>query len=151
MMLRFAAFNASCNKAIPDALVRPRIVAAAVALAVATQASLPTSAVDNVTLHFSTQVMQPMHSEVSRLNEELIFDARQACDYTRMFWMVRYNAAHPVIRAAFDSGFSFFDNLNGVAFAASPEAVEFFNKYKNDILALGAEVTSLLCEIAQPG
>lgn len=147
MLLRFAAFNTACNKQIPDALLRPQILAAAVALAVVNQAALPTAAVNNPSLHFAEQVLTPAGVEISNLNESLIFDCRSACDYARMFWMVRYNAAHPVARAAYGDTFSFFDNLSGVAFAVPPAAKEFLDVNKSQILALAADVQNLLCEL----
>jgi hypothetical protein len=107
-------FNKLANAVITDATQRSRIIAAAVATAVAGQASLPTAPVDTPAIYFAGTVMQAAAKAVSSVNEKIIFDCKLAVEWARVLWLVRYGAAHPVAKPIFGTSHSFFESTMGV-------------------------------------
>jgi hypothetical protein len=151
MMPKYAAFNAAADRVIADQLLKTRIIAAAVAMAVAGQADMPSAAVDNPSMHFNSVVLSAATRELSELNENLIFDAKLAIEYARTLWMVRYNAAHPPARPVYTTNCTTFEAVAGVGFCVSQDVYEFCNANKVAILTLSALACELLCEMRASG
>lgn len=71
------------------------LVSIAVAKALSTTLSLPSSPVDNPEQHYRTLCSLTVDTLLSRLNELVLVDVAALQAYTRKFYLARYFAAHP--------------------------------------------------------
>jgi hypothetical protein len=135
-----------------------RIVAMAVALAVAATAPLPSTPVDDASEYFLQQVNQQAIELISELNESVIFASKLALEFTQQFWKQRYYSAHPkcMIESNFTSQldsllnvervetFDFSTIMSGGLFVLALDTVRFLNKYKVEIAKVTAAVYSAI-------
>jgi len=142
---KFNEFNNVSNLVIRDASERVAITVAAVALAIAMKAHLPTSLVDNPTAYFNMQIMPSVNSIISEWNEEMILDTNNTIEQCKMFWLVRYTAAYPMSRPMYSANFDFFDTVFGVSALITPEFHAFLDgTAKPAILALAPVAMNLI-------
>lgn len=144
----FLTFNAVVNANVHDSMMRARIVAAAVGLALCNAAPLPTSAVDNPASFFVSTVQPSANNALSQLNENVIFDCKTACEFFRSFWLMRYAVAHPLSRPLYAINDCFFDSICGVGNFVSPQSQEFLNKYGKEVLIVAMAASEVFAELA---
>lgn len=144
MKPHYIAFNAAADTAIGDSLLRSRILAAGLALAMANTAELPSSMVENPSLHFSSHVQTAANGTLSAMNEALVFDCKAACEQLRGFWLLRYTAAHPVSRPVYTLGGNFFESICGAGSFLAPEVLDFINANHHAILMVAMAAAQLL-------
>ena len=145
----YLGFNNAVNQLTSDSIQRSKIVAAAIAYAIATLAALPSSPVDSASNHFNMTVLPEARNIISDFNENLVFDCRDAVDQVRAFWMMRYTATHPLRTPIFSVERTFFENIIGVETFASPDFYEFVNKHKVDILSLYVVAAGIIVDRGQ--
>ena len=145
MNVKFIGFSKELDN-IATAGTRPRIVAAAVAMAVASRLAIPSSELLDPSTYYNLQANQLASSELSRFNEEVIMDLSYAIDKCRMFWMLRYQAAYPAkqIRYGEFSTIGFYDTLLGCALHSDQETSCFMNEYKQEIFHLANLANQLI-------
>jgi hypothetical protein len=146
MKAQYLQFNADVDRMVKDATVRARVVSAALAKAMSDLAQLPSAAVDNPANFFNMNVQAQMRNELSQWNENLVFDVRQCMDYIRMFWMLRYSAAHPASRPVYSLDCGFFDCAFGVPTFVSDDACKFLNENKQAVLFLATSAAIIVHE-----
>jgi len=149
MNSKYLGFNNAVNQLTTDSIQRSKIVAVAVAYAVATMAALPSSPVDSASNQFSMSVLPEARNIISDFNENMVFDCRESVDAVRSFWLMRYTAAHPLSTPLFSVERSFFENIIGVETFVSPDFYEFVNKYKTEILRLYIVAAGIIADRGQ--
>jgi hypothetical protein len=142
----FYTFNESASRLVLDNMSRSQILAAAVALAVANHATLPSGEVCGVDDHFNMQVMPMARTIISDFNENMIFDPRLCMELFRGFWNIRYRAAFPLSAPLYSTNSCFFDNLFGVKSFISEALLESLEKYKINILLLSNAACDVICK-----
>lgn len=147
----FLGFQNTADACIKDASVRGKIIAAAVAVAVASKLGLPSAAVDNPADYFEQQLRETARSLVGEFNEAMTFDFRGSCALVRSYWLVRCSAAYPLNAAVFGARYGYFDALCGVGMHVEPDHYEFANRYKSEILALAGVACGILGELQKNG
>ena len=142
---KFNEFNNLSNLVITDASQRVVITVAAVAMAIAMKAHLPTSLVDNPTAYFNMQIMPSVNSIVSEWNEEMILDTNVCVEQAKMFWLVRYTAAYPMSRPMYSANYDFFDTIFGINRFVTPNLHSFLDgAAKSAILSLAGAAAELI-------
>lgn len=144
MFPQYIEFTSAAERAVPDSSARIKAIAAAVALSAATRAPLPSSQVENVSTFFSSQVLPNARSEISTLNENIVFDVRLAMEMVRAFWMTRYNAAHPVGAPLYGTNGGFFAAVTCANQFFSQEQMAMLDTHAACILQLSVSVTALV-------
>jgi hypothetical protein len=76
-----------------DSQTSCRIVALAVAAAVAATLPLPSASVDSPVAFFQAQGAMEAQQRLGEYNEAAVVDCRLAIDLVQKFWMLRYNTA----------------------------------------------------------
>lgn len=137
-------FSKAADTAITDSTKRTKILAVALAVAASNLASLPTSQVDSPSNHFNMQVLSQVREAVAEFNENIVFDCKATLDYVRIFWMLRYTAAHPLTRPIYSLNFNFFESVMGVGTFVSPELQCFVNEHKDQILYLSTIAAEII-------
>lgn len=144
MKPEFLAFNTVCDNAIIDKMQCSRIIALGVAVALANSAPVPTSQVENPASHYVSNVLASVRTQLSCINENVVFDCKAALEQVRSLWLLRYTAAHPTSRPIYSTSGSFFENLIGVGSFVAPELVEFANTHKQSVLLVAMAAGELL-------
>lgn len=114
-------------------------IAAAVALAVASKAMLPTEAVTNPRDWYIQNVYPTVLEQVGKVNEKYVLNVNITCDLVRDLWELRYCTVHdPLSNAA----------VNGLMYALSNKPVEvsesFQRVYNSDIKNTLSYLTSAI-------
>lgn len=145
MKQEFIPFNQSADLNVTDTTQRGKIIALAVAHALANLAALPSSAVESPASHFNLQVAPEARSMISLWNENAVFDAKACLEYMRSFWMLRYAAVHPITRPLYSAeNCSFFEATMGVGMYVPTELQPYLNQYKNQILFLSTSAAEVI-------
>lgn len=126
---------------------RAKVIALALALALSQIAIVPSSEVDNPSAHFNMQVMPAANDVMSNFNENMVFDCRAAIDYFRMFWLIRYTAAHPFASPDYSAMSGFFECLFGVERFVPQELHDFMHKYKDKIFMLAQDARIIILQM----
>lgn len=147
MKTSFLGLQRTADTVIKSPLDRSRIVAAAVAVAVAAQVGLPSSPVEDASLYYTQQALARLEATLGEFNENLVFDLSLALQYARQFWMTRYRAAHPEASSFVMSSCGFFETLSGVPLHVSPQDVQFLNANKDAVLQLAAAAAGVLATL----
>jgi len=145
MQTKFISFHDQANRLITDVLARSNILAAAIGRAVANVQPLPSSPVESASGYFNTHALPQLRTIVSEWNENMTVNTAICTEYARIFWLLRYNAAHPNSRPLYDSPYDFFCTTMGVKSYVSDEQYAFLNTHKETILALSSSVSRMLC------
>ena len=159
----FATDSISLNNAIRTIVKTPadqgRIIAVAVAQAVAAKATLPSTELEvgSLAAYYTTNV-QPMANEaIDCFGNATIFAQKTAAEYALIFWKMRYYAAHPAscpitLNSYYKSlecesaiaVYDFGTLMAGGSLLLTPELYALMNKYKAEILALTFEFVGAL-------
>lgn len=150
MYPHYVQFSSSVDRARVAPLERGRVIAAAIASAMASSMALPSTSVDNAQNYYATQLQIGANRLLAELAENLPFDRKAAVEYVRALWLVRYGFAYPSGVAVFDPAASFFDTMGGVPNIVAPETYAFLNTNKEAILLLGHAAKELLVTIGTP-
>lgn len=150
MLAHYTEFNQAANRVVTDAFNRTRILSAAIGAAAAALGMLPTAAVDSPAEYFQTSVLPALSNQLSVLNEKLVFDIHQTVEFTRMFWRLRYSAAHPGLRPLFGEDSTFVENLVGATFSLPEESRKFLNEHQRAILSMANHALSLISKLTAP-
>ena len=140
-------FAQQADQTIIDAGSRSKIIAMAVAVALSNANHIPSSEVGNVNEYFNTQVLPKIRMMIGEFNENVVFDAAGAVEYTKTFWMLRYTAAHPVSSPIYNYDCSFFEAMMGVGTFVSSDTNVFCEKFKVAILALSTSAAIIFAEM----
>ncbi len=141
----YTPFLRAADATVKDASVRSRVLAAAVAVAVANGLALPTSAVDNVAAHFAANEQMGVARKIADVNESVVFDLAFSVELARSLWLVRYNAAHPVAKPIFSGPASFFEVFSGADRHIDETTCCFLTEHKQAIFTLANELCAILC------
>jgi hypothetical protein len=107
-------FVQQAQSQVPDAMLRSRVVAAAVAVAISMSQSLPSGEVSHAGEYFTNQVMPAAQRIISEFNENLVFDTHAALMYTRQLWQLRYWSAFQQMQSVKLVNNDFFGSFTGV-------------------------------------
>jgi hypothetical protein len=107
-------FIAQAQSQVQEPLHRGRVVAAAVALAITTSQSLPSSEVGHPNEYFTNHVMPAAMATISAFNEAMVFDTHAALGYVRQLWQLRYWSAFQQNQAVKIVNGDFFGSYTGV-------------------------------------
>lgn len=132
----YNSFKKDADRQVIDPSNRGKIIAAALAKALADLQHLPSSQVESPSNYFNTQVLPGIRVIISHWNENMVFDARSCVDHVRVFWMMRYTAAHPITRPIYSLERSFFECIFGVNTFVAPDTAVFLEANKQSILYL---------------
>lgn len=121
---------------VTDPLHRGRVVAAAVATAVAMSQPLPSSYTGAAGEYFINNVMPAAMRILSDFNENLVFDTHAALQYTRHLWQVRYWSAFQQFQSITLVGDDFFNTFTGVSVVIPKNMHELFDSNAKVIVSL---------------
>lgn len=147
MNVKYLNFNQEVEKHLPSGTDRARILAVVLALACSIRAPMPSSSVEDANSHYRSHVALGVQSILSGFNENAIFDLSYAMNQSRVFWLLRYRAAHPNPVAVFDPQCSLYENLCGVALHVSDEDCAFANTYKREIARMLPMACNTIAEV----
>jgi hypothetical protein len=137
MNQKFLPFLQHADIVVTDATKKAQALTSAVALAVANMQHIPSSQLDNPLTYFNLQIQPTISAAISEWNENIILDARECVNQTRMFWLLRYTAAYPASTPMYSADKDFFDTVFGVAALVPQELHEFLDgPCKGAILSL---------------
>jgi hypothetical protein len=153
MNANLMALQCAADKHAVDGCHRVRILAAAIAVALATSACIPSTEVDSPEAHYTAQIEPALKDAMCYFNEGLVFDYAACQAYTRQFWSVRYKAAHPMSRPLFAVQLGFFETLLGVDTFIEAELLTFLNTNAACIFRLATEASAALaaCQVPSRG
>ena len=123
--------------------VRGRILATAVALAIACRIPVPSEELDSPSDHYSNHIEATALRIISQFNEATILDLAYAKQLGKVFWEQRYSVIHNCPRLIGVA--SFFDELYGVASFFSDAEQSFFNDYRVQI----ANLYTTVCPVVE--
>lgn len=144
MKTQYLPLMQAADQLIIDATARSRVLALAIASAVSMTSPLPTSAVESPAEFYVGSVIQRVRSVLSEFNESVVFDLQYAVEQARVFWMIRYGAAHPAPVARLDDCCSLFEMQSGVPGCVSEDLHAFANAHKLTIARLIPTVLAIL-------
>lgn len=147
MNLNSIEFSRAANSVITDGQVRGRVLAAAVAAAVARALPLPSSEVEDVNGHYRSAVAESARHYLSTINEEVVFDIRAAEPFLRALWIMRYSSAYPSLQAMSARQYGFFDTWCGTGMYVDEATHKFMNDHKDTILDLMYLAAPLVAEV----
>jgi len=136
MSLNFAALTAKVSNKVTNVADRRCVLSAAVAQYIANCLPLPSSCVDDLENHYNMNVKSQVLDTLGPLNEQLVLDVKVVQDYTRKYWLLRYNTLYPVsaVKTYHSATYGYFDTMMGVGVYIDPEQHAFVNQYKMEIL-----------------
>lgn len=139
-LLPYAQHAANLNIPVSD---RSRLLATAVALAIACRIPVPSEELDSPAEHYSFHIAPTALRIVSAFNEATILDLRYAEEIGRNFWLQRYEVLHncPTITGQTE----FFSEVYGVHKFFAENEVSFFNSYRAQIGLL----YSVVCPVVE--
>ena len=129
-------FSAELNRVAGDSLTRGKIVTMTIAIAIANTVQLPTSQVNNPIEYWNGQLYNIVRNTLHDVGEQVIFNSPLAMELARMFWLLRYRAAHQSQLILACANLSFFENLFGVGSYISDENKQFIEDNKAAIYCL---------------
>lgn len=145
MDIKYLEFAKSADRLVKDASNRGRVIGVAVAVALASKLSLPSLSLDvEPSNYFNTHVALTAGDDISRFNEEVIFDTRYCREALRAFWLLRYSAAFPGAQFNTPPTLGFVDSVVGATLYLAPEMHAFCNEHKEVIFMLTAEALRIL-------
>lgn len=133
------------NKMSAPVFDRRRIIALAIGQAVACNMQLPSGVVSSAGEYYDASVRPQVLSLISAFNEESVLDARACADFTRRFFLMRYDAFAKCPRRdrpQLDFFYAFF----GVTNFFSIEDLTFINDNKDAIFDIYTAVCDCLTE-----
>jgi len=140
----FHQFDAQARHQIQDSLLRSRIIAAAVATAIAQSQPLPSSEVAHASEYFTNHVMPAAMSIISEFNESIVFDTAATLDQTRMLWQLRYFSAYrPNHQLLLGEG-NFFTAFTGIDVIVSDNFYAFMNSNAAAVVNLSLFATDII-------
>lgn len=142
----FITLNNKLSTLVTDSNERRHVLAAVVSQKLSECAPMPTSDVEDVENYYLMQVKSSVLEKMSALNEKLNFDVKIAQDYTRKYWMLRYNTLYPisVVKRKYNSQYGYFDTIMGVGMFIDTTHHEFVNQYKTVIIDLLVDLCNIL-------
>lgn len=146
MNLKYNELNQLARSLPVDITLRGKVVACGVALALAWKLPLPTGRLSDPDNFYNMQVSALVNDPLSEVNEAVVIDLRQAIEYCRMFWMLRYATAYDGGQFAFaeNSPYGFYDTILGTAVFVDDKNHCFTNEQKTGIYRVRNLVWSLL-------
>ncbi len=143
-------YSERVNALVTDAGMRSKFVALSVAFAAAAVCDLPSSPVENPTMHYSNTAQSRVRAILSDFNENVVFDVGSAIDYARQFWMLRYNAAHPFGIPLSTAEDGFFQSIVGAHFYMSPDLLKLLNEHGQCVLILAFSAREIIGQMNLP-
>lgn len=145
MNVNYLNLNNQIAALCPDVLQRSKVVAAAIGVALSRSAPLPSSPVDEPGNYYNLQVLSSIKDAVGSINENLVIDCKDALEWTRNLWMIRYSAAHPqaYVTMGVTSG-NFLEALVNADVLLSVDARGLLNLWGQQIFTLSMEVQAAL-------
>lgn len=151
------AINQSIREIVKVPAEQGRIVAIAVAKAIAAKAMLPSAPIEaaGVPEYYANSIKPFVTEIISAIGEGTTFGMKSSAELASVFWKMRYNAVHP--EQAFNQSYLFFASLEGIKALANydietimagghillpKETYEFMNKYRSEIVRLTAVLLS---------
>jgi hypothetical protein len=139
--------NNSINATLPDPTTRGPVLAAALGLAMARDALLPSSPVEDESNYFNMNALPTVRQKLSTFNENIIVDINATLQWTRAFWMIRYSAAHPRNYIMADaSTVNFFESLVGADTMISQEQRNLLDLNRLAVFSLSCDLAVVLNE-----
>jgi len=129
---------------VPDAVIRPKVIAAVVATAVAYGLSIPSAKVDSPISHYVQTNFTGVMNTLSDINEKIVFDLKYAESLVRSIWHVRYNACHLPAGCFLAGKYDFFCSMIGVDNVISEADYAMLFEHKSAIAAASMTLQSLL-------
>ena len=111
---------------------KTRLVAFAVAAALAQRLPIPSSAVQSPTSHYRASGELGARAVIGCFNEAHPLDLREAFDMTMKFWLYRYNVVHGQARHIPVEN-CFLDSYTNAGLIFSKDEQEFMNKFSLQI------------------
>lgn len=139
-------FQQMAASMVADVSERTKVVACAVAVALSRSQPLPTSPVQDASMHYVNMVAPPLRYKLSSFNEGVVFDIRMAQEVMRQLWLLRYSACFGAKVQMYKPENSFIENFTGASAVISTDIMEVLDKNQTAIGLLGAQVTNILAE-----
>ncbi len=144
-------FIRQSNTLVTDSLDRAKIVASAVAVALACAQDIPTSPVQDPAAFYINTISPRMRSQMSAFNEGAVFDIRYALELARGLWLTRYFACHGVQTKMYKPENTFLENFTGAAQAVPPDMQAMLNRYQVAVGLLSTSVASIMVDLLKEG
>lgn len=143
-------FVAQAEQQVTDASLRAKVIATAIAVALATSQHLPSSEVENASAYYNTQVMPAVTRAVSLFNEVIVFDARSAVDQARQLWQLRYASAFGTPILDYNQEGNFFDKFLGINTYISDTLRCHVDAHQKAIISLSQFARGIVASTLQP-
>ena len=149
MNIELMDFVAQAERLVPNPSLRSKVIASAIAAAIATKQSLPSTEVEYSAGYYVQQVLPAVMALVSAFNEEVVFNTTDCLAQTSALWRVRYTAAHGPYRFIVGlDGCNFLDNFTGVSVMVSKQQREHFDANCNAIGELTMFASNVLSQMS---
>lgn len=124
---------------------RAQIIAAAIGQAIACRMPIPSAPVTSSQEYFDSNIMSEAMNLISSFNEQAVLNVTLSLDYTRKFWLMRYDISAKCPRRTRADN-SFFSAFFGVNDYFSGQEQEFLDKNFTTIFDVYSSVCDCLAE-----
>jgi hypothetical protein len=152
---KFLSVRAYIEAKTSDAAARRTLATYAAALAVSRQLLLPSAPSEHGgAVHYDGTLFYTAQHELCQIHEDnLPLDLDQAFEACRMFWLVRYCAAHPEVHIPLvkTKGAGFLAQALNAARFLNAEAMAFCERYDELVLTTANRISQALATTAPTG
>ena len=128
-----------------DIKTKEKVVAYAVACAVAACLPIPTSPVDSALSYFNATHDMTARAQLGDFNEQFVMNTGMATEMVRQFWMYRYNVVHQNLNTIADG--DFLCAMTGAKIIFSDNQIEFMNENSVAMCKVMCAAREVMCVI----
>lgn len=139
----FFGYVSAASELNTPVTVRGRILASAIALAVACRLQVPSNELSDPAEYYTNHIEPTVLRVVCQFNEQTIVDLKYAGQLAKLFWQQRYDVLHECPRL--DTNPSFFGSVFSVNTYFSDAEVEFFDQNQKQI----AKIYNVACPLVE--
>lgn len=119
----------------------------AIAKTLSNTANLPSSPVEDIEAFYKANIVLPLQTKLSALNELVLVNCDVILDYARRFYMVRYKNAFPGSKIYCMSSDTALEDFMGMTIALDKNAIEVIRDNPVEMTKLHNSLTDLLAEM----
>lgn len=138
--MKYFKLNQRIANIVRNPAERNRLISAAVAEAIGSRLSVPTSEVPNVNEYFAATHRAAVCEIISEINEDVLMDAGEALRLTELTFRFRYNCVWPGLVSPAGSQLDYFCTRARVDQFVSPEEFQWLTANKETIFLLAFAV-----------
>jgi hypothetical protein len=144
--LNYIELQTYLREKVTDTAIYKKAVSIALGVAIARLLPLPSTCVEDASLHFATAVKQTANTFICEFNEAIVVDVDLVSQTVLSHWMIRYTCAYPDCSMPILSmgDFGFIAKINNVNRFINPETYKLCECNSELMVVLVNRITSVL-------